>query len=206
VINGLVLNDPTTGWTGIPVIVSANNQGSSTCRTSPARMAWRNRPSVALNGMASPGRVISVGGTSRGDVRWQSFVGDPNYYQESCTAASGGTTFMAAGSNHGNTVDIYAPADDVPAADSIATNAYRNFRNSGTSFSAPLVAGIAARLLQVEPTLTPTQVWTRLQQHAQTVSPPFDTSGVNQLGQPTSNGLLATRRYASATCSGGEFP
>ena len=206
VINGLVNNDTTTGWTGIPVIVSANNQGSSTCRTSPARLAWRNRPSVALNGQPSTARVISVGGTTRNDTRWQSAFGDPNAYQEFCTAADGSMTFMPAGSNHGNTVDIYAPADDVPAADCTATNAYRSFRNSGTSFSAPLVAGIAARLLQVEPTLTPAQLWTRIQQYAQTVSPPIDTSGVSPTGQTISNGLLAVRRYASATCSGGEFP
>jgi Subtilase family len=210
VINGLVLDDAASGWTGIPVIVSANNQGSSTCVTSPARMAYRNATSVASPGFASTGRVISVGGSSRAvvngvlrDVRWQSVQGDPNHYTESCYAANGTFTVMNAGSNHGNMVDIYAPADNVPAADSDATSNsnYRNGRNSGTSFSAPLVAGMAARILQVEPTLTPTQLWTRIQQYAQTVAVPFDTSGVNQLGQPTSNSLLAIRRYSSATCA-----
>lgn len=209
VINGLVLDEPATGWTGITVVVSANNQGSSTCVTSPARMAYRNNTTVASPGFASPGRVISVGGSSRAtvngvlrDVRWQSVAGDPNHYFESCTGAAG-TFILHAGSNHGNMVDIYAPADNVPAADSHATlnNNYRDGRNSGTSFSAPLVAGMVARILQVEPTLTPTQVWSRVQQYAQTVAVPFDTSGVNQLGQPTSNSLLAIRRYTSAQCS-----
>ena len=207
VINGLVLDEPSTGWTGITVVASANNQGQSTCVTSPARMAYRNNTTVASPGFSSPGRVISVGGSSRAlvngvlrDVRWQSTAGDPNHYFESC---NGVTYNLNAGSNHGNMVDIYAPADNVPAATSHATinNNYRDFRNSGTSFSAPLVAGLVARILQVEPMLTPTQVWTRLQQYAQTVAVPFDTSGVNQLGQPTSNSRLAIRRYSSAQCS-----
>lgn len=210
VINGLVNNDAASGWTGIAVIASANNQGSSTCVTSPARMAYRNATSVASPGFASTGRVISVGGSSRAtvngvlrDVRWQSVLGGPNHYTEQCYAADGSLTVMAAGSNHGNMVDIYAPADNVPSAtpSSTSNSAYRNGRNSGTSFSAPLVAGMAARILQVEPTLTPTQLWTRIQQYAQTVAVPFDTSGVNQLGQATSNSLLAIRRYSSATCS-----
>jgi serine protease len=212
VINGLVNDDVAANWSGITVIASANNQGSSTCVTSPARLAYRNAPAVAQNGVASTGRVISVGGSSRAtvngvltDVRWQSVINGPNYYQERCYAANGQYTTMAAGSNHGNMVDIYAPADDVPSADPASTSSYRNDRNSGTSFSAPLVAGIAARILQVEQSLTPAQVWTRIQQYAQTVSTPFDTSGVNQLGQPTSNSRLAIRRYSSAQCSA-EYP
>jgi hypothetical protein len=210
VINGLVLDDPATGWTGITVVASANNQGMSTCVTSPARMAYRNSTAVASPGFSSPGRVISVGGSSRAtvngvltDVRWQGpmYTGDPNAYTERCYAANGSFTSVPAGSNHGNMVDIYAPADDVPAADTASASTYRSVRNSGTSFSAPLVAGMIARILQAEPTLTPAQVWTRVQQYAQTVSTPFDTSGVNQLGQATSNSLLAIRRYSSAQCA-----
>jgi Subtilase family len=210
VINGLVNNDLASGWTGIPVIVSANNQGMSTCVTSPARMAYRNNTTVASPGFASTGRVISVGGSSRAmvngvlrDVRWQTpmFQGDPNAHTEYCFDAQGNVTPVNAGSNHGNMVDIYAPADNVAAADATSDTAYRTGQNSGTSFAAPLVAGIAARILQVEPNLTPAQVWTRIQQYAQTVAVPFDTTGVNQWGQPTSNSLLAIRRYTSATCS-----
>jgi serine protease len=210
VINGLVRDDPATGWTGITVIASANNQGRADCVTSPARMAYRNAPAVASPGHASPGRVISVGGTSRAvvngvltDVRWQGpmYQGDPNAYTESCFAADGTRTLVPAGSNHGNMVDIYAPADDIESADSASANAYRTTRKSGTSFSAPLVAGIAARILQVEPSLTPQQVWTRLQQYAQYVGTPFDTSGVDQNGNPTSNNRLAIRRYSSTACT-----
>lgn len=214
VVNGLVLDDPTNNWTGIPVVVSANNQGMNNCVTSPARMAYRNDISVAWPGYASPGRVISVGGSSRRqvngvlrDVRWQSpmFPDDPNAHNERCYAPNGTFQVVPAGSNHGNMVDIYAPADDVESAHTTAVDSYRGQLQSGTSFSAPLVAGLVARILQVEPGLTPRQVWDRLRGHAQVVSIPFDTTGVNQLRNATSNSLLAIRRYSSATCSV-EFP
>ena len=58
VINGLVLT--VAGWSGIPVIASANNQNTSQACSTPARMAYRN------TAFASPGRVISAGGTNAG--------------------------------------------------------------------------------------------------------------------------------------------
>lgn len=228
VINGLVLDDPANNWTGIPVIVSANNQGNSTCITSPARMAYRNASNIATPGFASTGRVISVGGSGRQlvdgalrDVRWQCrMTTNEPCLTESCTAANGTLTIIARyGSNHGNTVDIYAPAHHVEAAHTTAIDAYRRdtapppplditYTNnqyyglkSGTSFAAPLVAGIAARILQIEPNLTPIQVWDRIRNSAQIAATPFDTSGVDQNGNPTSNSRLALRRYTSSVCS-----
>jgi subtilisin family serine protease len=35
--------------------------------------------------------------------------------------------------------------------------------SSGTSFAAPLVAGAIARILQLNPTMTPAQIWAKLQ-------------------------------------------
>ena len=218
VINGLLLDDAAAGWTGIPVIVSANNQNSATCMTSPARMAYRNNTTVARPGFASPGRVISVGGSGRQvingvlrDVRWSCpmFPGEP-CLSETCN----GGPVPQYGSNHGNAVDLYAPSHHVESAHTTAINAYRRDTGpapytadqyygvkSGTSFAAPLAAGVVARILQVEPNLTPTQVWDRLRTTAQTVAVPLDTSGVDQNGNPTSNSRMLNRRYSSAQCT-----
>jgi subtilisin family serine protease len=213
-------------WRGIPVIVSANNQARSDCQTSPARMAYRNDPSVAFPGFASPGRVISVGGTGRQtiggvlqDVRWQC----PMYPNEPCeTETCDGIVYDTPqyGSNFGNMVDIYAPVHDVESAYTQTTSSYRpeiapppglpgpyypddsyHIVKSGTSFAAPLAAGVVARILQVQQNLTPRQVWDQLRTLAFHVPVPFDTAGVDQNHNPTSNDLLLMWRYASAQCA-----
>jgi subtilisin family serine protease len=234
VINGLVLDDYDLAsgrpkWSGIPVIVSANNHAETqhfyedenkdpVVQTSPARMAYRNDPAVASPGFASPGRVISVGGSGRSvvdgvlrDARWQCPMW-PWESTEPCIEEIMDGTRRDYGSNYGNTVDIYAPAHNVESAHTSGTDTYRRALDgvghewrSGTSFAAPLVAGIAARILQVEKNLSPKEVWERIQDTAQRVPIPFDTDGVDQDGDPTSNNLLALRRYTSSIC-GTEHP
>lgn len=58
--------------------------------------------------------------------------------------------------------EVYAPAEEIFVATSTAHNHYRGggpvFARSGTSWSAPIVAGLAARLLHLEPNLTPAQI------------------------------------------------
>lgn len=236
-INGLILDEytpvgctPSTQgctrvWSGIPVIASANNQASSTCQTSPARMAYRNDPSIAFPGFASPGRVISVGGSGRQtinavlqDVRWQCpmFAGENCGDPESCN----GTAVPQYGSNFGNMVDIYAPAHHVESAYTQTTSSYRPDTippaglpgpyylanqyypvKSGTSFAAPLAAGVVARVLQVSPNLTPRQVWDQLRSLAYPTPIALDTAGVDQNHNPTNNNLLLNWRYASAQCT-----
>lgn len=68
-----------------------------------------------------------------------------------------------AGSNGGQCVTLFAPAKNVTVASVAAANAYRDPRvrgghASGTSWSAPLVAGAAAHLLQENPQFTPAEV------------------------------------------------
>lgn len=112
---------------GITVVVAAGNFNEEIGNTYvPARM-----PSV-----------ITVAGTknSADDSRWND--GPPGNL----------------GSNYGPVVDVFAPADRVLTAHWSTTTATRDANNnaisSGTSFSSPLVAGIAARLLQNAPGLT----------------------------------------------------
>lgn len=168
VVNGLVLDSP--GWTGIPVIASANNQNTSQACSTPARMAYRN------TAFLSPGRVISVGGTKATDVRWQCTPGTDCYDEHRC-----GSGFVPAASNYGPIVDIWAPAHNLESAHIKCSSCRRTLATmrSGTSFSAAIVSGAVARILQANPTLKPTDVWNRLQTDATIVTPPIDPSNGN---------------------------
>ncbi len=170
VINGLVLDSP--GWTGIPVIASANNQNTNQACSTPARMAYRNTSFI------SPGRVISVGGTRATDARWQCISGTDCYDEHRC-----GSGFVPAASNYGPIVDIWAPAHDLESAHIKCSSCRRTVATtrSGTSFSAAIVSGVVARMLQANPTLKPTEVWTALQTEATLVTPPIDPSNGNSM-------------------------
>ena len=131
---------------GITFVASANNQSNANCDTTPARMGYGN--------LAYDFHVITVGGSNEQDQLW---VRSPDELVPGCTGACVDT-----GSNFGYCVDIYAPAHNLQHLANIsANNAYRTVISqlSGTSFAAPVVAGIAARLLERNPTWTPLQVW-----------------------------------------------
>ncbi|HEY0593462.1 MAG TPA: S8 family serine peptidase [Thermoanaerobaculia bacterium] len=116
--------------------------------------------------------VITVGGTTQSDQRYQLGAND--------------------GSNFGECVSIYAPAHVIHAAHIAAPNAYRDdssyvvdpwdvntmeFYASGTSFAAPVVAGVAARLLQKYPYYTVRQIWEEIYSRAYAVTVPADFDG-----------------------------
>ena len=181
VINGLVLNS--TGWTGIPVVASANNQNTNQACSTPARMAYRN------TAFLSPGRVISVGGTNATDTRWNCIVDGDCHNEPKCSPG-----FAPAASNYGPIVDIWAPAHNLKSAHIKCSSCVRTnpTTKSGTSFSAAVVSGIVARMLQASPSLTPTQVWNRLQTDATLVSPPID---------PPNGSSMLVFRSGSAACN-----
>jgi subtilisin family serine protease len=170
---------------GAVVVASANNQYLDQCTVqSPARLGY--------GGMYDPGNqptwpfVITVGGTD---------ISDNRYFCNSCTSDPG--------SNVGACVDIYAPAKNIHAAHIAAANAYRddpywvnNWNQqlhdfygddshavtveavaSGTSFSAPIVAGIAARLLQTFPSMSVRDVWNYIHDSATALPANFDGDG-----------------------------
>lgn len=181
VVNGVVLDSP--GWTGITVVTSANNQNTDQACSSPARMAYRN------TAFASPGRVISVGATQEGDSRWQC-SGSECYLETGC---SGGLDTNAA-SNYGAIVDIYAPGHNIESAHILCSTCRRTLPDtrSGTSFSSAVVSGVVARILQANPSFTPTQVWNQLQVDATIVSPPID---------PVNGNSMLVHRAGAAVCN-----
>lgn len=75
----------------------------------------------------------------------------------------GGSEITAAGdirrslSNHGPCVDLFAPGAALRGPSAASDTAISPLRN-GTSYAAPHVAGIAARILESNPSLTPAQV------------------------------------------------
>jgi hypothetical protein len=117
---------------GIPVFASANNSVQDACLLTPSRLSRRG----------GFGHVMTVGGLAKGsDRQWR----DPYT--------------LTNGSNYGPCVDIIAPAEDIPVARSSGWSAYRpqiadNFQSSsGTSYSAPAVAALAARMFAEDPAL-----------------------------------------------------
>jgi hypothetical protein len=145
---------------GIPVVASANNTSRDACAETPARLSrsggirgWR--PQVR-------GRVITVGGFAKdADERWIS--NDP----------------VNPASNWGPCVDLWAPAERISTASTAEWDQYRPAGDaSGTSFSAPMVAGLIARMFSDDPELkkalnddsrratVPDTIWQRLRESA----------------------------------------
>ncbi len=174
-------------WDGIPVVVSANNQDANTGDTTPARMAWSN----AAN-FGSGAHVISVGGLDENDARW---TNDTTQSQEptACSAS------VNPGSNYGPTVDIYAAAHHIKLAalGSTTSTTTSSTTLSGTSFSAPIVAGLIARIQEVSGALSPAAAWTALQNSSLLPSSAIEPGG--------NNNKKIARLSGQASCST-EYP
>ncbi len=145
----------TVNSTNIPFFTSADNFSTDACRFSP-----NNRPYTRVN---KTGRAFVVGGTSVGVS-----ATDPNDYRWQTWETVNGQTMARigrdTGSNGGPCVSIYAPATEIYVAMYTGSADYR--RLSGTSFSSPLTAAVAARYMErqrnttgVIPTATQVYEW-----------------------------------------------
>ena len=78
----------------------------------------------------------------------------------------------------GPAVELLAPAEAAMPALNSGHDHYRLTLSSGTSFSAPIVAGLAAQLLTADPNLTPEELEQKLETTpAYVIDPPADTTG-----------------------------
>ena len=126
----------TVANTGFPYFTSADNWAGDACQFSPNLDAYT---------AANPwGRVFVVGGTTPpeqwnwpflDDFRWQLY--------ENGVAGTGPNQ----GSNTGSCISLFAPAANITAARHAASTSSFGV-DSGTSFSAPLAAAIAARYIE----------------------------------------------------------
>ena len=124
---------------GCPFVVSSGNNNKSDIEYFPGAY---NYPSTPIN-------IMVAGGSNQCDSRWQN---------STCGYSNTGV-----GSDYGNKLDFVAPAQQIFTTDRMGSRArenleYNNAGNyvlqSGTSYSAPYIAGIAALILSCQPTLT----------------------------------------------------
>ena len=85
-----------------------------------------------------------------------------------CVGATDQNDIKAGFSNYSSRINIMAPGVSIYSTFATATNAYGTF--SGTSMSTPMVAGLAALVLAKNPSFTPAQVLSAIQDGADNIS------------------------------------
>ena len=101
--------------------------------------------------------IVVAAGNSAGDACSESPASAPDVITVAGSANGDGLYFAT---NYGSCIDIFAPGDRVLGADYLCNDCSQFL--SGTSFSAPIVSGAIAILLQRQPRLTPSQIINRL--------------------------------------------
>jgi hypothetical protein len=101
--------------------------------------------------------VVVAAGNGAEDACSSSPASSPDVITVAGSANRDGLYFST---NYGPCVDIFAPGDSILGADYLCDDCSQFL--SGTSFSAPIVSGAIAILLQRQPRLTPDQIVSRL--------------------------------------------
>ncbi len=143
-ISGLITPNPSTGYPGAFFVQSAGNYMDDAC----SRSFNDHLPSdgaMVIGAMDSNGQPV------------QPLNGDNGFNQ-------GNTTFHfpEPGSNYGTCVDVWAPGKKIKST----WNDGSNPTGDGTSFAAPHVAGVAAYLIETNPSLhTPADIENAVRDH-----------------------------------------
>lgn len=119
--------------------------------------------------------VVVAAGNSAADACLSSPAAAPNAITVGSTSTSDSRSSF---SNFGDCVDVFAPGSAIKSAWHTGTAATSTI--SGTSMASPHVAGVAARILGANPTLTPAQVATVIRNSA-TSNVVLDSRSANNL-------------------------
>jgi subtilisin family serine protease len=126
-----------------PAVVTVSISGSSS-----------DALDAAIRSLISAGLTVVVAG---GNNNSNSCNFSPSRITEAISVgASTRNDNRASYSNFGACLDLFAPGDQIESADHLSNTAVRS--RSGTSQAVPLVAGVAANLLQRAPTASPAAV------------------------------------------------
>jgi subtilisin family serine protease len=132
-------------------------------------------------------KVTIVGASDENDGRWRCIKPEDGGNDVGCFATN-------AGSNYGKCLDLFAPGAHVVSAWN-ATAVFGDEKAvcelSGTSMAAPHVSGIAALLLQTEPTLNSSALKAKILANARPNALEADPADPNWIG-PLSPNLLAS--------------
>lgn len=156
---------------GVVVVAAAGNEGETI--SGPAYPA-------AFDG------VISVGMTMRGDA--------PSPDSRPVPESAPQITVGAPGSG------VMSIVPSLARADAVYTNQAYAADIEGTSFAAPIVAGVAALLLERDPTLTPSEIRSIL---IETADPPSNTAPGERLGFGIVNPVRALAGVGTPQSEGG---
>jgi hypothetical protein len=144
-----------------------------------SKSVWKPMNDAVERAVAAGVHVVVSAGNSNSDACGASPASAVNAIT---VGATGQDDARASFSNYGECLDMFAPGVSIPSTS--LWNGYYTI-GSGTSMAAPHVAGVAALLLQEDPTLTPAQLRDRVRTDA--------TAGIvtdEQVGSP--NLLLNT--------------
>lgn len=162
----------------VVIVASANNGNVNACGNGALPI------SLAGSYSGSLGRVIGVGGfmqrnvpdydrdRSLNDPREPVPNGPVAEARWRCDDGDSSPCSTERGSNYGECVTLFAPARNITSARIVTPYSHRDRLGgasdlvpavaSGTSFSAPIVGGVAARYLSMAPTLTAGEVYTAI--------------------------------------------
>jgi hypothetical protein len=152
---------------------------------------WAGTPQLALH---YPTRVLVVGAATR-----YSPGGGPNFNGYGRWA----DPFLPSGSNGGSLVDIMAPGNNVGAIYHTATG-YAVKQVTGTSFSAPMVSGVAGLLVSANPKLTSDELRQIILEGARTggrVVPPGESPRTVYLLNAHAALKYSGERYGGTMCA-----